>query len=181
MQYARHQWDGKQCVLLGFALCAMLLPYLSRVHAQMCSPMEAAKLLADDGQATDLLGISVAISGDVVVAGAYGHGENGAVSGAAYVYRFNGSEWLQEMELLASDGAAGDQFGTSVAIEGDVVVVGAPFEDENGIDAGAAYAYRFDGTNWVQQQKLLDKTNCRFDVVTIENGDDVEWIKNAFE
>ena len=57
-------------------------------------------------------------------------------------------------KLTASDAAAGDTFGTSVSISGDVVVAGAPRDDDAGPGSGSAYVYRFDGATWVEEQKL---------------------------
>ena len=82
-----------------------------------------AKLLPSDGAAGDRFGHSVSISGDVALVGAYGSG-----SGSAYVFRWNGSSWVEEQKLLPSDGAAEDWFGYSVSISGNVALVGA---DEN--------------------------------------------------
>ncbi|MCH8151181.1 MAG: PKD domain-containing protein [Planctomycetes bacterium] len=113
------------------------------------------KLLAADGGSGDSFGFPVAISGETVVVGARRHDEFGPQSGAAYVYRFDGSTWHQEQELLPGDGAPFDNFGWAVAVAGDTAVIGAWFDDnENGIDAGSVYAYRFDGNAWTEQAKL---------------------------
>ncbi|MGA2186685.1 MAG: FG-GAP repeat protein, partial [Bryobacteraceae bacterium] len=91
---------------------------------------ETAKLTASDGAARDFFGMSVAISGDTVVVGAPTGGNNNA-QGAAYVFVKPGTgAWAATMEtarLTASDGAANDAFGESVAISGDIVVVGANY------------------------------------------------------
>ena len=100
-------------------------------------------------------GISVGISGDVAIVGAKGDDDNGGFSGSAYVYRFDGTTWVEEQKLLASDGEAGDTFGDSVSISGEVVVVGATGGDDNGGDFGSAYVFRYDGVTWVEEQKLL--------------------------
>ena len=116
------------------------------------------KLLASDGDSENHFGSAVAIEADVAVIGAFGHfhsDESG--SGSAYVFRYDGSVWTEEQELLASDGAVPDNFGGSVAISGDVAVIGASFDDDNGPNAGAAYIFRFDPdtSQWVEEQKLL--------------------------
>ena len=54
-----------------------------------------------------------------------GDNENGSFSGSAYVFRYNGLMWAEEQKLTASNGAAGDEFGVSVAVAGDTIVVGA--------------------------------------------------------
>ena len=65
--------------------------------------------------------------GDTVVVGApYDDVGANADQGSAYVFVRSGAAWSQQQKLTASDGAAGDYFGYSVAISGDTVVVGAP-------------------------------------------------------
>lgn len=117
--------------------------------------IQEAKLLASDGAAHDIFGVSVALDGDVALVGAPEHDANGLDSGCAYVFRLKGSQWIQEGKFLASDGAAGDLFGVSVALDGDLAVVGANHDDDVGSDSGSAYVFRFDGSTWVQQAKLL--------------------------
>jgi len=63
--------------------------------------------------------------------------------------------WLERAKLLASDGSAGDIFGYSVSTSGDYVIVGAYQDDDKKDMSGSAYIFKRDGTNWVQQQKLL--------------------------
>ena len=116
---------------------------------------ETAKLLADDGVEGDVLGISVAMSGNAILAGAWERDDGAVDTGAAYVFRFDGTSWAQEAKLVASDAAAGDKLGRSVGFDGDVVVVGAPFADVGGTDSGAAYVFRWDGTGWRQEAKLV--------------------------
>ena len=117
---------------------------------------ETAKLIASDGAANDQFGTSVGISGDFAIVGARWHDHNGTDSGVAYVYRFDGTNWGQEKELLASDGAMGDEFGISVAISGEVAIVGAYFYNHFGRDSGSAYIYRLDVINtWIEEQTLL--------------------------
>ena len=122
---------------------------------------EVAKLLASDGASADVFGLSVSISGDAVVAGAYGGGGNGDPAGSAYVFRFDPgppANWFEEAKLLPSDGTLGDGFGYSVAICGDTAVMGAPYDDANGFFAGSAYVFRFDPgppASWVEEAKLL--------------------------
>ncbi len=105
---------------------------------------QVVKLQALDAAAGDLFGYSVAIDGDYAVVGAYSADDGGADSGAVYIYGRNqggDNNWGQVIKLTASDAAAGDLFGTSVAIEGDYVVVGASSEDGGGSDRGAAYIF----------------------------------------
>jgi hypothetical protein len=117
--------------------------------------VEEAKLLASDGEAKDLFGRYVSVSGDVVVVGAYGNDDNGSLSGSAYIYRYDGTSWVEEVKLLASDGDALDRFGHSVSVSGDVVVVGAYGDEESGHLSGSAYVYRYSDGVWVEEAKLL--------------------------
>jgi len=120
------------------------------------------KLRASDGAASDNFGRSVAIDGNTAVVGAFYDDDNGAGSGSAYIFRFNDSNWVQEAKLLASDGAASDNFGCSVAIDGNVALVGADYDDDNGSVSGSAYIFRFNGSNWVQECKLLASDGAEY-------------------
>jgi hypothetical protein len=112
-------------------------------------------LKASDGAAGDAFGVSVAVSGQTIVVGADRDDDNGLDSGSAYVFVQAGSDWLQEAKLLANDGQQGDQFGASVAISGNIAVVGAPGADTAWMDSGAAYLFRYNGVNWVEEAKLV--------------------------
>ena len=113
--------------------------------------MEQAKLTASDGAADDLFGESVAIAGDTIVVGAWLDDVNGITdSGSAYVFTRTGTTWTEQAKLTASDGAANDQFGRSVAIAGDTIVVGALEDDDNGTDSGSAYVFTRTGTTWTR-------------------------------
>ena len=106
---------------------------------------EAAKLLASDGAASDLFGISVAVSGDTVVVGVILDDDNGSGSGSAYVFEKPTGGWAgilnEAAKLLASDGAASDRFGGSVAVSADTVVVGA-------VPSGSAYVFEKPAGGW---------------------------------
>lgn len=118
---------------------------------------QQAKLEAGDGAAGDLFGFSTSLDGDTALVGAHsGDTAAGGDAGAAYVFSRTGSNWMQQAKLTASDGAAADWFGYSVAIDGDTAVAGARLHDTAGrTDAGAAYAFVRNGTNWTQQAKLV--------------------------
>ena len=124
---------------------------------------QEAKLLASDGAASDAFGASVFISGDYAVVGANSNDDNGSNSGSAYIFKRTGTSWAQEAKLLASDGAAGDVFGTSVSIFGDYAVVGANRDDDNGDASGSAYVFKRAGTTWAQEAKLLPSDGAIFD------------------
>jgi hypothetical protein len=117
---------------------------------------EQQKRTASDGLAEDRFGISVALEGETVVVGANGddHGSN-TDEGSAYVYIRRDNAWVFQAKLNASDGAIGDEFGTSVALSGDTVLVGANYDDVLDRDQGSAYVFVRSDTIWAQQAKLV--------------------------
>jgi hypothetical protein len=124
---------------------------------------QQGKPTASDPAVNDLFGVSVAISGDTVVAGAYFDDDNGNESGSAYIFTRSGSAWSQQAKLTASDAAAGDNFGSAVAISGDTAVVGVTFDDDSGLQAGSAYVFIRRGNTWSQQGKLVASDAVAFD------------------
>jgi hypothetical protein len=129
---------------------------------------------------TDEFGFSVDISGDTIVVGsqyedssatgvngdATNNSAAGQGSGAACVFVRSGTTWTQQAYLKASNTGAGDEFGWSVSISGDTIVVGGPDEDSNStgvdgdqindaaIDSGSVYVFVRSGTTWSQQAYL---------------------------
>jgi hypothetical protein len=99
-------------------------------------------------------GNAVAVSGNTMVVGAQFDGTTASQAGAAFVFVFDGTMWTQQARLLASDGAVADKFGTSVAISGNTIVVGAFNANAPLSNSGAAYVFVRSGTAWTQQQKL---------------------------
>ena len=85
----------------------------------------------------DEFGWAVAIHEDTIVVGAYLNDDNGSSSGSAYVFKRNGSEWSQQQKLIASNAAAGDQFGSSVGVSAERIVVGAPKAQKDPLDLWA--------------------------------------------
>ena len=131
--------------------------------------VEEQKLVASDGAVADEFGCSVAVSGDVAVIGAHRDddacpgGEAYCDSGSAYVFRYDGLNWVEQQKLLASDTATRDEFGWSVALDGDTAVIGSYRDDDFGHDSGSAYTFHFDGASWVETQKLLASDSARAD------------------
>jgi formylglycine-generating enzyme required for sulfatase activity len=103
---------------------------------------QQGKLVASDGTANDQLGTSVSVSGDTALVGANNDtvGAN-AAQGSAYTFVRSGTAWAQQKKLTASDGAANDQFGTSVAVSGDTALAGAALDDVGASDQGSAYVF----------------------------------------
>ena len=142
---------------------------------------EQAYLKASNTGSVDYFGASVAISGDTIVVGAYGEdssstgvnstpNESSSGSGAAYVFVRSGSTWTQQAYLKASNTDSNDIFGISVAVSGDIIVVGASQEDsstkginttpdERASESGAAYVFVRSSSTWSQQAYLKSDNN----------------------
>src|SRR5579864_5277902 len=112
---------------------------------------ETATLVGSDTDAGDTFGFSVAVAGTTAVVGAPGHSGNGNYAGSAYVFTNSGGTWTQAAELAGSDNAAGDWFGSSVAVDGSTALVGAPMHA--GI-LGSAYVFSDAGGPWAQTAEL---------------------------
>ena len=113
-------------------------------------------ITAADGAAGDAFGNSVCIKDNRLIIGAPNDdaGLNTDL-GSAYIYAFSGANFILERHITAGDGAAGDQFGRSVGIDGVHAVIGAPLDDVSGItDQGSVYIFSYNGTTWLQQGKF---------------------------
>ncbi|MDD3605281.1 MAG: hypothetical protein PHD86_08860, partial [Kiritimatiellae bacterium] len=102
---------------------------------------QVEKLTASDGGSSDLFGGSVSVAGDVALIRAPGHD---TCRGAAYVFERNAGDvngWGEVAKLVASDGDTNDYFATSVSMDGDVILIGAPWDSDAGVAAGSAYIF----------------------------------------
>jgi len=159
---------------------------------------QQAYLKASNAGAGDFFGDAVAVSGETVVVGAPGEAGSGrgvnpppndfaAYAGAAYCFVRSGTNWSQQAYLKASNAGAGDEFGTSVALSVDTLVVGADREAGNGAglnptdndvatNAGAAYVFVRSEAVW-SQQALLKASNTgagdQFGMSVAVSGDTV--------
>lgn len=139
---------------------------------------QQAYLKSSDTAPYDLFGRAVAVSGDTVVVSAQGtDGKQEGVpyEGAVYVFVRDDGKWSRQARLEASNARYKTHFGTSVAISGDTLIVGAIGDgsaaggvngdptDESALNAGAAYVFRRDGTKWSQQACLKAPAPREFD------------------
>ncbi len=159
---------------------------------------QQAYVKAVNNDASDWFGSSVALSGDTLAVGAYKEDSNQTTitndntsassndsntgSGAVYVYKRTGTSWAQEAYVKAANNDLGeyyDNFGSSIALSGDTLAVGAYQEDSNqttitnGTDAssdnsnsssGAVYVYRRTGTSWAQEAYVKSANNDAYDM-----------------
>ena len=126
-------------------------------------------LTATDGVAGDNFGAAVSLSGDNVAIGAPNHN---ASAGAVYTFKRSGTTWTPSTMLTATGGAAGDQLGFSVAIEGLTIVAGAPHSSvSTRTDAGTAYVFTSlnGGATWQQQFHIQVTTG------QARGGDHIGW------
>jgi hypothetical protein len=131
--------------------------YVYRYRASDSTWLDEQRLPAPPG--TVNFGSAVAVSGDAALVGASGFTGifsyiGGAATGTVFAFRFDpgSGTWSQEQELVASDATDGDEFGASLALAGDLAVVGAPGAE---IGRGAAYVFRHDGVGWQEERRLI--------------------------
>lgn len=104
---------------------------------------QITKIIAPDAAVEDRFGNSVAVGSGRIVVSAYQNDDNGSSSGSAYIFDINGNLITK---ITASDGAADDDFGLSVAAGSGRIVVGAPGNDDAGSQSGSAYIFDLNGT-----------------------------------
>ena len=114
-----------------------------------------AELVAADTAAADEFATGVALDGNRAAVGALGDDDNGSFSGSVYLFERSGGAWTEGQKVLASDGVAGDWFGRSVGLDGDLLVVGAYGVDAVGFTSGAAYAFERTGGSYLETGKLI--------------------------
>ncbi len=128
---------------------------------------QVQKIVASDRYSLDSFGNSVSISGDYAIVGASreDHDTIGGAfiegAGAAYIFKNNDGIWTEVQKIVSSDRSVDDEFGFSVAISGDFVIVGAYYEDHDAtggaflVDAGAAYIFKNNDGTWAEVQKIV--------------------------
>ena len=126
---------------------------------------ESDALCPSDAESFYLFGRDIAISGNVMIVSAMeGDCDTSQPCGAAYIYRFDGIVWEQEAKLIDVLGDQGDGYGVSVAVDGDVAVVGALFAGDNPQQGGAALIFRKNGSSWIQEARLTGQNMLGWEV-----------------
>ena len=137
---------------------------------------QQAKIEQSDETAGDEFGGSVSISGDYIIVSAWKDDDGGSASGSAYIFVRSGTSWSQQAKLVASDAAAGDNFGGAVSISGDNVIVGAPFNDDSATNSGSAYIYKRYGASWRIDKKVVANDPAQDDYYGISVAIDNDYI-----
>ena len=144
------------------------------------SSWDEYKVIPSDGADTDFFGFRVTIFEDTAVVGAPLHDQNGNWSGAAYVYQFNGTSWIETQKLLPSHFDDDDRFGTDVSLYDGRLLIGAkehthapwPFPAGSGV----TFEFEWNGTQWVEIQEFIPATigvGAEFGVSIAQDGNRV--------
>ncbi|MDY7108559.1 MAG: FG-GAP repeat protein [Planctomycetota bacterium] len=123
--------------------------------------------------AHDSFGYSVAVRGNRLMIGCTGDDDFGMDAGSVFVFEHDGSGWVEQAKLRASDVQDCDEFGTAVDASGDLLVVGARWNDVYGPGSGSAYVFGFDGGQWPEEARLLASdgaTEDQFGFAVATNG-----------
>ncbi|MEO6539860.1 MAG: FG-GAP repeat protein, partial [Ferruginibacter sp.] len=123
------------------------------------------KITDATGAAGDGFGLSVSISGNYAIVGAYGDdGPSGSNQGSASIYQLLAGNWVLMQKLTDDLSGGGDNYGYGVSISGNYAIVGAPSDDgAAGLDQGSISIYILSAGNWVLMQKLTDPTGAAGD------------------
>ncbi|MHC4425181.1 MAG: FG-GAP repeat protein [Planctomycetota bacterium] len=172
-------------VVLAIVVC------MAAVDLGLADWQEEAKLTASDGAANDWFGVSVSVSSPYYLIGADGDDDNGNWSGAAYMFKRDGTTWAEQIKLHASNGTAGDRFGLRVSISGDCAIVGAPYADPHGERSGSAYIFKRYSEGWVEQAEITAFDGAPYDyfghfvcisadyAIVAAPEDDIDGLMNA--
>lgn len=136
--------------------------------------VQGDKLTPSETKNGDNFGESVSISGDKLAVGARYDDDIASNTGAVYTFKWNGTNWIQGDLLTPNELVQADQFGYSVSMSGDHLVVGAPYNNTNGrLFIGVAYTFKWDGTNWIQGDILKP--------LSLVSGDLFGWSVSIFD
>ena len=137
--------------------------------------VEEARLTASDGETDDLFGQEISMYGQYAIISSKGDGDHGSFSGAAYIFYYDGTQWVEQAKITASDAEENDVFGNAIAIHKDYAFVGAYYENGR---AGAVYVFTKVGNHWVEQQKLTNMDSQLFTLFgrSISIGDSLALI-----
>lgn len=127
---------------------------------------QQAKLTPLDGQAFDRFGRTVAIEGDTICVGSARISHDKGESGAVYVFEDDGGTWTQQNKLLTDHGSYNDFFGHSVALQGGLLLVGAPDES----NTSAVYLFAKTAGMWTEKGKLVSSVDFFGSAVAVDNG-----------
>jgi len=131
------------------------------ITPEVITPLETTKIIASDISSGDNFGTTTAVSGDYIIVGSPYDDDNGRDSGSAYIYKkqTNGTTKLLA-KLRASDASYDDNFGSSVAISGNYITIGAYKNDDNGSDSGSAYVFKINSDSNISEITKLTASDA---------------------
>lgn len=103
-----------------------------------------------------VFGAALDVDGDTLAIGEWNNDDAGSNAGKVHVYKRSGSTWSLEQSFSGSNTVAGDNFGRSLQLDGDNLIVGAKFADDTYSSEGEAYVFTRSGTVWTEQQRLTN-------------------------
>ena len=139
-----------------YNLSLSTLLWLLSMHASASNLTETQKIYASDSAQDGRFGSSIAIDGDIAVVGA---DKRASQIGSAYVFTQNNGQWIEQQQLIPNGVSINDGCGQTVAIHNNTIAIGCPRNDEGSTsDVGAVYMFEFNGTQWLETQKLNGPT-----------------------
>jgi hypothetical protein len=135
---------------------------------QISGAWTQAQKLSPPGSMNDYFGFDVDMQGDWVMTGADGANVTGPNSGVVYAFQFSSGAWRLSQAFVGLDTTTGDQFGAWLAMDGGVALVSGHQADDYASNSGGGYAFSLQGSNWVQEGKLLPEDSYPSHLVGIE-------------
>lgn len=127
----------------------------SVVSAAPTSQFEEAQFAASDAIPGQQFGTSIALDGDTLVVGAPLDDRRGENSGSVYIFERLGNTWFETARFSGGESSANDQFGYSVALVEDTLLVGSPYDSDEGFNRGSAYFFQRTRSGWLQTARVL--------------------------
>ncbi len=163
-------------------LMIILLGITSLVNAQVTG----VKIVSNDVIAGfgSFFGSSISVENNTMIVGAFG-------AGTSHVFNYDGSNWIEEIKLIPTNGNQGDAFGNSVSLDNNYAIIGAVFDEDNGNESGSAYIFKKMGINWYEEAKLLPSDPDTLDrfgnsvvidedyAIVTSYGNDIDGVENA--
>lgn len=126
--------------------------------------VETAKIIPSNSISGAEFGNAVSIYDNLLAVGSYLATRRGFESGLAYIFRHENGEWIEEQQIIGDDSQEQDEFGTSVALFQNTLLVGAPWDDDADYDGGSAYLFKPDENSgyWKQVNKIIGSNVARY-------------------
>ena len=129
--------------------------------------VQRSQITASDANNRDQFGWSCSLSSDGSALAVGAHFWDGTYTdqGCVYIFDWNGSNWIQRSQIIASDATSDDQFGSSCSLsaDGSILAVGANLWAGTYYDQGCVYIYDWDGSNWVQRSQITASDAAYYD------------------